>query len=71
MEAIDKRLMEKYLYHTVPIMIICGWVWSVAMAIPPLLGCGSYRPDDNSDDNLWVGVECGHVYTSSPGVGQL
>ena len=35
------------LYQTVPIMIICGWVWSVFLALPPLLGWGEYRPEDS------------------------
>ena len=35
------------LYKTVPMMIISCWVWSVILAIPPLLGWGRYLPEDN------------------------
>ena len=38
---------RKYLYQIVPMMITHGWVWSLSLALPPLIGWGSYLPEES------------------------
>ena len=28
-------------------MVFCTWVWSVGLAMPPLIGWGQYAPEEN------------------------
>ena len=38
---------RRYLYQVVPMMITHGWVWSILLASPPLLGWGRYLPEES------------------------
>jgi hypothetical protein len=33
--------------HIIIQLIILSWVWSICLALPPLLGWGQYRPEAN------------------------
>ena len=36
-----------FIYQVVLMMIAHGWVWSILLALPPLLGWGSYLPEES------------------------